>query len=109
MQNQTELSRVRARIAAILWQFMEMDPERVLADWPFAEVVSDFDSLTRRELVLVVEKAYDIELDPHAFARGFPVNVTEFAHELMRQFPSTLAHSAPLQVSANSATLKRHA
>ncbi len=72
------------RIAALLHEQMDIDPELALQGIVFTELHRDFDSLALLELQLLLEKEFSMEFDGFDSNAKLPTNVNEMADVLMR-------------------------
>jgi acyl carrier protein len=76
---------VRTRIAALLQEHMDIDPDLALLDTLFTDLHKDFDSLSLLELQLLLEKEFDMEFDGMDHTAQLPTNVSEMADALIRE------------------------
>ncbi len=80
-----ELEEVRQTIARLIQKQVDIPVAKVLADTPFRELHSDFDSLALMELQLLLEKEYatDLSFGQGALFEDFPENATGLARSII--------------------------
>lgn len=80
--NTLKVDDVRQAIADMLFDLMDIDPQRAMQDIPFLALHKDFDSLAFVELQLQLEEKFEMEFNDKEVY--IPANVTELAEALVR-------------------------